>query len=268
MTTEQVKEDVAEAASSPSPTGSGIIVILERAWERIRAAHPEVPQVTIVTGSGILAAEPGHIVWGHHWANRWHHDASGNVTAELFIAGELLNDGGHAVLETMLHEAAHALARVRGIKDTCDVKNRYHNKEFLALARELGLERPKVRDKKRGFSDATLARATALAYADLIAELDAGILPYITEPFEIPGTRRPLSDLPEEVPVIGLDPGGFEVGEAEDVSHAPAARSGARRSVQCGCPDPRRLSVTPAQLEAGPILCGLCLQRFTTSDKD
>lgn len=261
MTTDQANKDE-EVASSSSPTGSGIITVLERAWARIRATHPEVPEVTIVTGSGILAAEPGHIVWGHHWANRWHHDASGNVTAELFIAGELLNDGGRAVLETMLHEAAHALARVRGIKDTCDVNNRYHNKGFLALARELGLEKPNVRDKKRGFSDAKIAPATALVYADLIAELDAGLLPYITEPFEVPGTRRPALDLPEETPVSGLEPGGSEVGETEDISHAPAARSGARRRVQCGCPEPRKLSITPAQLDIGPILCGLCLRRF------
>src|SRR5699024_6667534 len=133
-----------------------------------------------------------------------------------------------------------------------------------ALARELGLEKPNVRDKKRGFSDAKIAPATALVYADLIAELDAGLLPYITEPFEVPGTRRPALDLPEETPVSGLEPGGSEVGETEDISHAPAARSGARRRVQCGCPEPRKLSITPAQLDIGPIPCGLRLRRFAT----
>src|SRR5699024_8985302 len=198
--------------------GKDIINALEKLWGQIRSRHTEVPMVTIVTGSGILNAEPGHITWGHHWANQWHHDPSGQVTAELFVAGELLNDGGGAVLETMLHEAAHALAKVRGIKDTCDVKNRYHNKEFLALAQELGLERPKKRAPKKGFSDSTLTAATKQAYADQIAELDAASLPYITEPFEIPGTYRPALDLPEEVPTIGLadDPGI----EEEDVVQA------------------------------------------------
>ena len=260
--TNQVEDTEAGAAPArvSAPTGKDIINALEKLWGQIRSRHPEVPMVTIVTGSGILNAEPGHITWGHHWANQWHHDPSGQVTAELFVAGELLNDGGGAVLETMLHEAAHALAKVRGIKDTCDVKNRYHNKEFLALAQELGLERPKKRDTKKGFSDSTLTAATKQAYADQIAELDAASLPYITEPFEIPGTYRPALDLPEEVPTIGLadDPGI----EEEDVVQAPAARSGARRSVQCGCAQPRKLSITPAQLDIGPILCGLCLRRF------
>src|SRR5487761_1168506 len=36
---------------------------------------------------------------------------------ELFIAGELLAAGGRAVVEVMLHEAAHALATRRGIKE-------------------------------------------------------------------------------------------------------------------------------------------------------
>jgi hypothetical protein len=38
----------------------------------------------------------------------------------------------------MLHEAAHALATWRGIKDTSAACNRYHNKRFVVLAAELG----------------------------------------------------------------------------------------------------------------------------------
>ena len=37
---------------------------------------------------------------------------------ELFVAGELLAVGGRAVLEVTLHEGTHALAVVRGIRDT------------------------------------------------------------------------------------------------------------------------------------------------------
>jgi hypothetical protein len=37
---------------------------------------------------------------------------------ELFVTGELLAAGGRAVLEVMLHEGTHALAVVRGIRDT------------------------------------------------------------------------------------------------------------------------------------------------------
>ncbi len=68
---------------------------------------------------------------------------------ELFVAGELLAAGGRAVVEVMLHEAAHALATKRGIKDTSAAGNRYHNKRFVAPAAELGLRGPDVRKGSR-----------------------------------------------------------------------------------------------------------------------
>jgi hypothetical protein len=39
-------------------------------------------------------------------------------TPELFVVGELLAAGGRAVLKVTLHESTHALAVVRGIRDT------------------------------------------------------------------------------------------------------------------------------------------------------
>lgn len=88
---------------------------------------------------------------GHHWPERWVLDGQDAVRApELFIAGELLAAGGRAVVEVMLHEAAHALATRRGIKDTSAAGNRYHNKRFVALAAELGLRGPDTPDKITG----------------------------------------------------------------------------------------------------------------------
>jgi hypothetical protein len=43
---------------------------------------------------------------------------------DLFIAGELMSAGGRAVLEVMLHQGAHALATLRGVKDTSTEGNR------------------------------------------------------------------------------------------------------------------------------------------------
>jgi hypothetical protein len=37
---------------------------------------------------------------------------------ELFVAGECLAEGPRQTLQTMLHEAVHALAHVRGVNDT------------------------------------------------------------------------------------------------------------------------------------------------------
>ena len=58
---------------------------------------------------------------------------------EVFVGGEGLARGPADVLGTLLHEAAHALAHVRGIKDTSR-QGRWHNARFKALAEELGTE--------------------------------------------------------------------------------------------------------------------------------
>jgi hypothetical protein len=99
--------------------GSRIIAALEHAWAAIQDRHPDVPDVVIVTGGGShqKGTPEGYRLRGHHWPERWVlHGRDGQRAPELFIAGELLAAGGRAVLEVMLHEAAHALATRRGIK--------------------------------------------------------------------------------------------------------------------------------------------------------
>ena len=54
------------------------------------------------------------------------------------ISGEGLRRTPDEVLGTLLHEAAHALAHARGIKDTSR-QGRYHNKHFKTCAEQLGL---------------------------------------------------------------------------------------------------------------------------------
>jgi hypothetical protein len=54
---------------------------------------------------------------------RW--TAGEAVMPEVFVGGEGLIRGAASVLETLLHEAAHALAYVRDIKDTSR-QGRYH----------------------------------------------------------------------------------------------------------------------------------------------
>ncbi len=157
--------------------GSRIIATLERAWAAIQDQHPDVPDVVIVTGAGSnqKGTPEGYRLRGHHWPERWILDGQDQPRApELFIAGELLSAGGRAVVEVMLHEAAHALATRRGIKDTSAAGNRYHNKRFVALAAELGLRGPDVPDKITGWSDCTLhGQAAYDAYADVVAGIDA-----------------------------------------------------------------------------------------------
>ena len=101
--------------------GSRIIGALEQAWAAIQDQHPDVPDVVIVTGAGSnqKGTPEGYRLRGHHWPERWILEGRDEQRApELFIAGELLSTGGRAVVEVMLHEAAHALATRRGVKDT------------------------------------------------------------------------------------------------------------------------------------------------------
>ena len=58
--------------------------------------------------------------------------------AEIMISGEGLGRTPQDVLGTLLHEAAHALAAARGIKDTSR-QGRYHNTKYKMLAEELGI---------------------------------------------------------------------------------------------------------------------------------
>ena len=126
--------------------GSRIIAALERAWAAIQDQHPDVPNVVIVTGAGSnqKGTPEGYRLRGHHWPDRWVLDGPDKERApELFIAGELLSAGGRAVVEVMLHKAAHALAARRGIKDTSAAGNRYHNKAVRRSRRGAGPARPR-----------------------------------------------------------------------------------------------------------------------------
>ena len=165
--------------------GSRIISALEHAWAAIQDQHPDVPDVVIVTGAGAnqKGTPEGYQLRGHHWPERWVLGGQDQPRApELFIAGELLAAGGRAVVEVMLHEAAHALATQRGIKDTSAAGNRYHNKRFVALAAELGLRGLDVPNKITGWSHCTLhGQAAYDAYADVVAGIDAARLPFLID---------------------------------------------------------------------------------------
>jgi hypothetical protein len=219
-------------AATAEPIGSRIIAVLESAWAQIRARHPDVPPVVVITGTGREAR--GYATLGHFGAERWRH--TGGRLPELFIAGELLaglggHSGGRTVLGTLLHEAAHGLAHTRRIKD-CSRQNRYHNTRFAALARELGLTPPGQPHPTLGYSGATLGDATAAAWLDVIGAIDAARLPHLGELFAAPG---PL---------------------------ASRVRAGARFTVACACTPRRNLSITPRQYEIAPLICGACRTEF------
>jgi len=140
------------------------------------------------------------------------------------ISGEGLRRGAQAVLATMLHEAAHALAAVRGIQDTSR-QGRYHNRKFKTQAEELGII--VEHDDKTGWSATTLPGHTAARYAAQIGALEAAITLW-----------------------------------RHDEHHTPGGTNGtARRNsnlIAAICPCGRSIRVAASTLAAAPITCQAC----------
>lgn len=119
--------------SSTGEGDSGVVVALGAVWAAIRREDPEVPPVTVTVGD--TRAERVCQDAGNQWPGPDELAAYGHV---LTVGPAVLEHGAAAVLEELLHAAAHGLAAVRGITETSR-QGRYHNKRFAELAAELGL---------------------------------------------------------------------------------------------------------------------------------
>lgn len=204
-------------------TTAELVAALESAWTAIRANHPEVPAVVIIVGSGTSTKQAK---WGHFAPIRWQH--GDNRLSEVLISGEGLKRPVEEVFTTLLHEAAHALANVREIKDTSR-QGRWHNQKFADLASELGLDVTK--DDRIGWSLCTLPIATADTYKPVLTDLKKALIAF----------RHP------------------EVGGGQ-------AKKNNNNAVACACQCPRRIRVAKAVLEEGDITCGLCDAQFVPDE--
>ena len=156
-----------------------MITALEMTYADIRAVNPDLPPVLIITGRG-FERKKQHL--GHYAHGAWSASDAGRVS-EIFIAGETLHRGAKPTFTTLLHEAVHALAAARKVKDTSR-GNRYHNRRFVELAAELGLQFTGEPDKVLGYSNVTVAPATWETYADTVADLGralAAVRPPVSE---------------------------------------------------------------------------------------
>ena len=174
---------------------SPIVVELENMWATMRKAHPDLPEnVVFLIGAG-GDTPPGYTLYGHYGDRRWRYKpGAGKPTAvpEILITGTCIAGGEWQVITTMVHEAVHALAQARGIKDTSR-QNRYHNGKFRTLAEELGMEYKAPRpDSVLGFSDVSLTEETKARLGrqaeKLAAVLKVEGLPNFTDKAE-PKTR-------------------------------------------------------------------------------
>jgi hypothetical protein len=209
---------------------SNLVAALERAWAGIRERHPELPAVFVIIGSGDEGGRSKRLTYGHFWALKWVRGEE--ELHELFIGGEGLKRQPVEVLTTLIHEAAHTLAHVRGIQDTSR-RGIYHNKRFAAIARELGIT-PAL-DAKIGWSPCTMPEDTQDAYRQTIEELTAALDVY----------RR------------------------GNVRTATAASKSRNQPVAvCACGPDRKIRVSAKQLEDAPIMCRGCGQDFEMVDSD
>jgi len=217
-------------------TTTHIVTVLNGAWAAVQRNNPEVPDVMIVTGRRRSKQE--NTIRGQHCAETWHVNGRDGRHAEVWVAGERLAEGGTAVMQTLIHEAAHALAKARGIKDTSN-KGRYHNREFVKLAEEMGLEGPPMSaGKSLGYSDCQITSATTELYAAKIKELDEACKSFVA-PAE-----------PEEKP-----------------ARKPSVKA------RCQCPDDDNEITWTKKFEKKqqvtglpPVLCGICRQAFVPED--
>ncbi|NYF58803.1 hypothetical protein HDA35_004634 [Micromonospora purpureochromogenes] len=212
-----------------SVSTAALVGALESAWSAIRDRHPEIPAAVLVVGSGSPTKANQGMKWGHFAALRW--QAGDNQLPEILISGEGLSREPEAVFTTLLHEATHALADARGIQDTSR-QGRWHNKKFSTLAAELGMSTTK--DDKLGYSPCTLTDLTRARYRAVIADLGEALRFY----------RHP-------------EP----TGEGK-------TRTNNNNGVSCECECPRKLRISKATFEEGPIVCALCGAAFLPEDID
>src|SRR4051794_30302204 len=211
----------------PAFTTAGLLTALEAAWAAIRAKHPEVPAAVVIVGSGSPAKGSQSLKWGHFATLRW--QSGEQKLPEVLVSGEGLARPAADVFTTLLHEATHGLADARGIKDTSR-QGRWHNRRFADLADELGLTAAK--DDKLGWSPCTLRPSTHDTYRQVIADLDATM-----------GAYRHPDELVEK------------------------ARTNSNNGHALTCDCPRRIRVSVATHDEGPIVCGLCQATFVTDDE-
>ncbi len=155
----------ATRSSQPQAT-SQVIRALEGVWGQAMRLHPDLPAVRFALPSiGTRARR-----WGHH--TTWE-GAAGEVA--IYPAALLDLDPGH-VLGVVLHEAAHALARARDVRDTAPTRRLYHNSTFANLAAETGLYL--TADRAADIGADTPAPATLIAYKDRLKTLATALTAY------------------------------------------------------------------------------------------
>ncbi|MFD3361612.1 hypothetical protein ACFWW5_00730 [Streptomyces albidoflavus] len=205
------------------PTSPGpLLQAVDRLWSDLRQRVPDLPPVQVVVSPQPQRADHGH------W--RWGRAPDGETVTGLIVPATVLAEGGEATAGHILHEAAHVLCWVRGLKGVT-VRGAYHNADFRQAAEEVGLVWPEgwERTARHGFSTTALADGTRHALRDHLNTFDEvipGVLPHVT------------------------------------ITTPPRTREH-RVTLSCQCEPVRNLRVTKSVADQGPIRCEVCGNRFT-----
>jgi curved DNA-binding protein CbpA len=165
-----------------SRAASILVQVLEDTWLAVRRRHQEIPAVVIILASG---TETRRSRWGHFASGRL--QVCADQRAEVMISGEALRLTPAEVLAVILHEAAHALAHSRGIKDSSR-QGRYHNKQFKLHAEQLGLT--VEYDQRNGWSASKITHHAEQVYASQIDALAEAMTLWRRAETTGPATRR------------------------------------------------------------------------------
>lgn len=189
---------------------------------------PDVSTTPLVLAAELAAA----------WAEiQRHHPELPDLAAPESLIGESSSAcGAELSFERLLHEAVHGIAAARGVRDTSRA-GRYHNRRFLAIAEELGLDHPDEPHPSSGFSLVTLTPAAKKRYRGA-------------------GERLRKALRAHDAATAADSPRSFR---------GPAARhgsSGGGVRVKAVCDCGRNVRVVPSVLAQAPIVCGGCGKPF------
>ncbi|WP_170970638.1 hypothetical protein [Streptomyces zhaozhouensis] len=187
----------------------------------------------VSTTPPVLAAELAHA-----WADiQRHHPELPDLAAPESLIGESSSAcGAELSFERLLHEAVHGIAAARGVRDTSRA-GRYHNRRFLAIAEELGLDHPEEPHPSSGFSLVTVSPETKRRYRLTAERLQRALKAHLAATAS--DTKRSF--------------------------RGPAARhgsSGGGVRVKAVCDCGRNVRVVPSVLAQAPIMCGACKTPF------
>lgn len=236
------------------PRLSTVIAAIEQVYhEHLRSLWPALP-ANVVFPVYYQRSRNGHIkVRGHWHALQWK-VAAGDRAHELHVSSGILREAPASVLATLVHECAHARCFVLGIQGASR-EGRYHNRRFQRIAHEMGLRT--TPDTRIGW------RTPGLREDDGWPEKFAPALAVIEQAVGQLWQGQGVDRNPDGTAAGATDGGDGDAGANAGNDDKPN-RSRLLKAV-CACDPPRIIRAARTTLEAAPITCAVCSDKFAVA---